>query len=275
VSSFPTAYADAYCHFIYHCCTASDRASGGAGNPASDFIFTAEQDGFDDESSCDAKLAPILQSQSQVNQASVKSNRMTYNQATAQTCLNVISTVTSACDPASFNAALVDGGACDGNSLFTGAVPGGGVCTQAADCAAKYSLCAPEPDDGGVEIVASTGLCVSPPAVGKPCEGVCAQGSCCNGTLCVAYAAEGAACDGPSCGTAPCDPSVDYCLTSLSTGMATCTPLIPNGSACTPSLGGADCQSGLCGADGGLCVSLASLEPPTKIEVCIGNPNGG
>jgi hypothetical protein len=268
VSSFPSAYANAYCHFIYSCCTPADRA-----NPANPFSVTTQTEqnlDFDDESDCDAKLGELSQIAFQQQQASVDDKRQSYDQNDAQACLNAVSNASSACDPTAFLAATTGTGngtalVCNTSTFFTGLVAADGTCTLDTDCAAVNSVCTPLPQDGGTPVVSSTGTCTPPPGVGAACLGVCAAGACCGGanSTCVAYVAEGATC-AAGCSSTPCDPSTDYC------NAGTCAVLVANGGACAPTNLGADCVSGNCVASSSTC----QPQPTPKLEICTGNPDG-
>ncbi len=267
VNSFPTSFADAYCHFIYHCCTPADRA-----NPANPFSFTATEQTFDfaNESDCDTKLGAAYQIDAQPTQASVKDQRISYNQTDAQACLNALSNAASACDPNAYLAATTGSSAsCNAATFVTGLVAANGNCTLDADCAAAHSVCTPLPQDAGVPVISSAGTCTPPPGVGDPCAGICAAGSCCgagaNGLICMAYVAPGAPC-AAGCSATPCDTSKDYCDTAKG-----CTALVPNGGACVPANFGNECVSGNCDGKTSTCQPFA---PTDKLEVCVGNPDG-
>jgi hypothetical protein len=263
VNSFPSAYADAYCHFLYQCCTPADRANVDPANPFNVAGLEAQYD-FDDESDCDAKLGEEYQITFQPQQASVKDKRTSYDQNDAQACLNAISDASSSCDPAAFVAATAtSGAACNTATYFTGLVPAGGTCTLNSDCAGLNSVCTPLVADGGTPIVTSAGSCTPAPALGAPCTDVCAAGACfpgAGGSVCTAYIAVGAA-----CASGPCDPSVNYCSSAGS-----CTALVATGAACVPANQGADCVSGNCDTSSSTCQPLVTA----TLQVCVGNPDG-
>jgi hypothetical protein len=269
VKGFPNAYANAYCHFAYHCCTPADRAT----SAFSSFTATASQLGFDDESSCDSKLGDVYQSAFQQYQDSVQQKRLGYNQNVASTCIQALS---NAANPCSYQAYLDATGATDGGctltDLFTGLVPAGGSCTEQADCSIQNSVCnIPNQSDAGTAIVASVGTCTAPPTTGQPCTfgQSCAVGNCCDFTgTCVAYVSLGATCDnnfGGGCTAKPCDPSTSFC--SLTN--PTCTALVSLGGTCTSD---SQCQTGLV-CTLGKCANPAT-GPATQYDICGGNPDG-
>jgi hypothetical protein len=295
LSSFANAYAASYCHFIYHCCTPSDRAN--PENPFSITSMTEQTFGFATEEGCANLLGAEAEVALQPYEDSVSAKRMSYDQADTQACLSALAAAAAACDPntvwaLSTSAALLveaggdvatsqTSGACNVPDFFTGLASAGGDCTMDGDCAVADSICAPV--DGGMgqedapsDVVTGAATCVSPLAIGMICAGDenendCAAGSCCSysGSTCVAYVAEGAMCD-YGCDTSPCDPAADYC-DSMGTGV--CQPLIASGGACNPDYEGADCASFDCAPNeddtSGACTSDTEV-----IQICVGNPNG-
>ena len=278
LSSFPNAYAASYCHFIYHCCTPSDRA-----NPGNPFAVTATTElnlGFATEQGCANSLGAEAEVALQPYEDSVSAKRMSYDQADTQACLSALATVAAACDPNAFWATSLDGGACDFPAFFTGLAPDGGDCTMDGDCAIADSICTPV--DGGMgqegapsDVITGAATCVSPLAIGATCtENDCVAGSCCGdyGSTCVAYVAEGAMCDDYGCEMSPCDPAADYCDLM---GTGDCQPLVASGGACNPEYEGEDCASSDCVPNedytSGTCMSDTEAE---VIQICVGNPNG-
>ncbi len=277
LSSFASSYAASYCHFVYHCCTPSDRAN--YENPFAVTSMTEQTDDFATEEGCTNSLGAQAAVALQPYEDSVAAKRMSYNQADAQACLSAIAAAAAACDPNAFFAASLTGGACDVLSSLTGLTPAGGDCTMDADCAAANATCAPLdagiPQEGSPsDVITGGGTCASPQAIGMMCNGNdCAAGSCCSysyvGSSCLAYVAEGAMCN-EGCDMTPCDPAADYC-DSMGTGV--CQPLIASGGTCNPYYGGSDCKDLNCLPSGddttGTCNSDTLV-----IKICVGNPNG-
>jgi hypothetical protein len=275
LSSFANAYAASYCHFIYHCCTPSDRA-----NPENPFAVTSETEqnlGFATEDGCTSRLGAEAEVAFQPYEDSVAAKRMSYSQADTQACLSALAAAAAACNPNAFSASSQTSGACDVSTFFTGLAPASGDCTMDADCAVADSICAPVDagmgqEGGRSEIITGAATCVSPPASGLSCtEDDCAKGSCCSyiATTCVPYVAEGAMCD-TGCGTTPCDPAADYC-DSMGTGL--CQPLIASGGACNPYYFGADCADFNCVPNENDTSSTCQSDAEV-IQICVGNPNG-
>jgi hypothetical protein len=271
VNGFPSALANAYCHFAYHCCTPADRATFPSG-----FSNLETQYAFDNESDCDSKLAEEYQAQFQEIQASVKDKRMTWNQTGAQTCLTALNNAANPCSAQAFTVAISGDpanptalAACDVTQFETGTVAAGAVCTMDADCAGTGSLC----------VVQTGGNCVALPAAGSPCKNnACAAGACCLTTTdtCTAYQAEGAACAAGfgTCSTQPCDATKDYC--NYNANGSTCMAKLANGTACAKDqFGGNDatsCQSGFCDTTTNDCAPVASQQ--VTYDICTGNADG-
>jgi hypothetical protein len=280
VNGFPSSYANAYCHFAYHCCTPADRSKFPPG-----FSNAEASLNFDNEGDCNSKLSDSTQAQFQDVQASVKAKRMTWSSKAAQTCLTALNKATSPCSALAFNTAIYGDpnnpgapAACDFGQMETGTVGAAGTCTLDQDCA-NGSRCSIPTRDGGTPIVQSTGTCVPLPDAGSPCAagGMCATGSCCTFStgICAALQPTGAACDnffGPGflCTAKPCDETADYCHFDAGTG--TCQPKLPIGTPCALNSFGApyadSCQSGNCVA--GTCAAV----PQTEYNVCTGNSTG-
>jgi hypothetical protein len=279
LSSFANAYAASYCHFIYHCCTPSDRA-----NPENPFAITSTTEqmiGFATEEGCANSLGAQAQVALQPYEDSVAAKRMSYDQTDTQACLSALGAAASACDPNAFWAASLTGGACDVLPFFTGLAPAGGDCTMDGDCAIAASTCAPVDAGMGQEgppsdVITGAATCVSPQAIGMTCtENNCAAGSCCSysytGSTCLAYVAEGAMCV-EGCDMTPCDPAADYC-DSMGTGV--CQPLIASGGTCNPYYGGSDCKDLNCLPSGDDTTGTCNSNSDTLvIKICVGNPNG-
>jgi hypothetical protein len=283
VNGFPSALANAYCHFAYHCCTPADRTTfpSGFSNLENTYVF-------DNESDCDAKLGEAYQAQFQEIQASVKDKRMTWNQTSAQTCLTALQNAANPCSAQAFTVASNGDpnnptalAACDATQFETGAVAAGAVCTIDADCAGQGSVCTAPTPDAGTVVIQTGGTCVALPAAGSPCRnGSCAAGACClsNTNTCTAYQAAGAACVAAggfgTCTTQPCDPTTDYC--NYNANGSTCMAKIANGTACAKDqFGGNDstsCQSGYCDSTSNDCAAVPGQQ--VTYDICTGNADG-
>jgi hypothetical protein len=274
--SIANSLANVFCHFAYACCTPIERQ---------DFLSVGTSTGdtdFDNESGCDTAIGDQYQDQLQPYEASLTEQRMTYATATAQACLNALSAAANQCSYQSLiNASTGDAG-CPAklSDLFTGTVAAGGTCTMDADCALPGSQCRPPGSDGGTTIVVTAeGVCVSPAAVGQPCNTTlavpCVAGSCCNQgnggmPTCTAYVATGAACSGffGQCTNTTCNPSTDYCPVS---GSPVCTALQPVGGPCMNSF---ECQAGLNCNNGTTCQGAPDSGVQVVYQVCTGNKDG-
>ncbi len=272
VRSFPNAYANAECHFAYHCCTPADRASA-----FFDMTALATQLNFDDEPTCDTQLGYLAQDQLQPLEASVQDKRMAYNQQQAQNCLNALDTAANTCDVVSFAAAVGTDGGCSLASIYTGLAAGGGTCTDhgqslPSDCATPGAVCnIPNQTDAGLSLYTSQGTCTQPPTTGQPCVfgEPCTPGNCCDpgANNCAAYQPIGSPCDTfvlGTCSAKPCDPATSFCSTSLN---PVCAPLVANGGTCQYD---GQCQSGSC--PNGTCQGQPTQS--VQYQICTGNPDG-
>jgi hypothetical protein len=138
----------------------------------------------------------------------------------------------------------------------TGTQTSSGICVLFKNTAAKGDPCGGSSSSGMPLTVqancesndsplycdfANTHTCIDRIAIGQPCNGSgCAIGAYCNAGTCAADLAEGATCSYGNCATGL------YCnMTSVTSGMGTCTKEKNAGDACTSGLSNS-CASGTC-----------------------------
>lgn len=269
VNGFPSALANAYCHFAYHCCTPIERQTFPQG-----FSNLATTLDFDSEGDCDSKYGEQLQASAQTYQASVKDKRITWNSTAAQACLNALNNAANSCSAQAFAVALSGDpnnpgtpAACDTTQFITGDVASGGACTIDQDCSGQGSTCKPAPQNPPPTVITTGGTCAVLPPTGQPCaNGQCATGNCCDNTnTCVQYVATGSTCGGFFCASGmTCDPTIDYCG-----GNGTCTQKIANGQPCFNN-DPLSCQSDNCNA--GNCAAVQGQQ--VSYNICTGNKDG-
>ncbi len=264
---FPHSFAASYCRFGYHCCTPADRR---VFPPDGSFAQLARENQFSDEAGCTTTFETVLLSgQYSLIKASVKDNRMTWNQAAAQACLDAIGAASSACDARAFVKALSGPSSgvpavCELSKLGVGTVGDGKACTQAEDCASAGARCEQEPPSVGAPAVRSVGVCTPLPGPGVPCSNYrCAPNAACTGGVCTAVAATG-----ESCLAAPCNPDTDYCRKDT----MTCASLIADGQRCDPFDQSQSCLSRNCARD--VCAAPPWSLISTAYLVCTENPTG-
>jgi len=277
VNGFPSAAVQAYCHFAYHCCTPSERATFPNG-----FDNTAQQYNFDNESDCNQKLSESAQVAYQAIQASVKDKRITWNSSAAQSCIDAVNKAASSCSAQAYIIATQGDptmpgtkAVCDQSQFVTGTVAASGPCTISADCSGTGSDCTPPKQTGTTQTVTSGGTCTPLPTVGQMCQGQCEPGnSCCNAQVCVALQATGASCTsgGGGCSAQPCDATKDFC--GWNGTALLCSTKIAGGQPCGKDMNGVDlpescqsnqCTNGSCTAAGGQAVTYS---------ICTGNSDG-
>jgi hypothetical protein len=278
VNGFPNAYAAAYCHFAYHCCTPVERQTFPSG-----FAQQAVTLGFDDEGDCTSRLSASAQTTYQPLQASVKDKRITWNQTAAQACLTALSSAASSCNAQSFQIALNGDpsqpgvlAVCDQTQFTTGLVAATGTCTINQDCAGAGSVCTPLMQTGTTQTIEAGGTCTPLPTAGQNCpDGTCAtNNSCCNAQVCVAYVTTGATCtrsDFGECSSAPCL-STNFC--GYTNNAYSCQAKIAGGQPCGVDENGIklddSCLSGTC--TNGSCTAPPGSD--TTYKICSGNPDG-